>query len=52
VAPRSPAPGRALWERIARGVDVELLVRRPLTRDMNRRVEKLLDLARRVLEEE
>jgi hypothetical protein len=30
---------------------VELHVRRPLTRDTNRRVEKLLDLARQVFQE-
>jgi hypothetical protein len=31
---------------------VELHVRRPLTRDINRRVQKLLDLARQILQED
>jgi DNA-binding transcriptional MerR regulator len=43
--------GRSQWERIALAPDVELHVRRPLTRHTNRRVEKLLDLARQVLQE-
>jgi DNA-binding transcriptional MerR regulator len=51
----SPVPpstrGRSQWERISLAPDVELHVRRPLTREANRRVEKLLDLARQVLQE-
>jgi DNA-binding transcriptional MerR regulator len=46
------APTRAQWERISLTPDVELHVRRPLTREENRRVERLLDLARQILEEE
>lgn len=43
---------RSQWERIALTEDIELHVRRPLSRHANRRVEKLLDLARRIFEEE
>ena len=66
AAPAAPAPRRAeaspatpppatvksQWERIALAPDVELHVRRPLTRESNRRVERLLDLARQILQEE
>jgi len=48
---RTPTQGRSQWERIPLTPDVELHVRRPLTRDSNRRVEKLLDLARQILQE-
>ena len=57
----SPSPGSAIrylspvksqWERVSLAPDVELHVRRPLTRETNRRVEKLLDLARQILQEE
>jgi DNA-binding transcriptional MerR regulator len=61
LGPASPLPARAgkgapsthirsQWERIPLAADVELHVRRPLTRDTNRRVDKLVDLARRLLE--
>jgi hypothetical protein len=42
---------RSQWDRITLAPDVELHVRRPLTRDMNRRIEKLLDAARDLLKE-
>lgn len=45
-------PVKSQWERISLAPDVELHVRRPLTRETNRRVEKLLDLARHILQEE
>jgi DNA-binding transcriptional MerR regulator len=51
----APSPlhlGRSQWERIALAPDVELHVRRPLTREGNRRVERLLDLARTIFQEE
>jgi DNA-binding transcriptional MerR regulator len=51
-ASRSSTPIKSQWERISLAPDVELHVRRPLTRDANRRVEKLLDLARQILQEE
>jgi DNA-binding transcriptional MerR regulator len=51
--PRTPStPVKSQWERISLAPDVELHVRRPLTREANRRVEKLLDLARQILQEE
>ena len=46
------AASRSQWERIVLAPDVELHLRRPLTRETNRRVEKLLDLARQILQEE
>jgi hypothetical protein len=59
LATRSPEPPKSpsttvksQWERISLAQDVELHVRRPLTREANRRVEKLLDLARQILQEE
>jgi DNA-binding transcriptional MerR regulator len=45
-------PHRAQWERITLDPDVELHVRRPLTRQQNRRVERLISIARQLLEEE
>ena len=51
-AVRSSSPVKSQWERISLAPDVELHVRRPLTREANRRVEKLLDLARQILQEE
>jgi DNA-binding transcriptional MerR regulator len=49
---RTTTLGRSQWERIPLTPDVELHVRRPLTREANRRVEKLLDLARQTLLQE
>jgi DNA-binding transcriptional MerR regulator len=40
--PRPPATDRAQWERIALSPDVEIHVRRPLSREDNRRLEKLI----------
>jgi DNA-binding transcriptional MerR regulator len=51
-AAATTTPTRAQWERLALAPDVELHVRRPLTREINRRVEKLLSLARQIFEEE
>ncbi len=42
---------RSQWERITLAPDVELHVRRPLSRAQNRLVERLIELARRALEE-
>jgi hypothetical protein len=50
--PRASTPNRAQWERLSLAPDVELHVRRPLTREINRRVEKLLSLARQIFEED
>jgi DNA-binding transcriptional MerR regulator len=55
VAPAKPTamePDRAQWERITFGPDVELHVRRPLTRNHNKRVERLISIARELLEED
>ncbi len=50
--PPPPASGeRSQWERIRLTRDVELHVRRPLSREDNRRVERLVREARRMLEE-
>ena len=43
---------RSQWERIALTEDFELHIRRPLSRDANRRLERLLEQARRIFEEE
>lgn len=40
---------RENWERIAITPDIELHVRRPLSREMNRRIERLLAAARQIL---
>ncbi len=50
--PPSPEPDRAQWERISLDPDVELHVRRPLTRQLNKRVDRLIAIARQLLEEE
>jgi DNA-binding transcriptional MerR regulator len=43
---------RSQWERFVLAPDVELHVRRPLTRTQNRAVARLLEAARRLLEED
>ena len=43
---------RSQWERIALSEDFELHIRRPLSRDANRRLERLLEQARRIFHEE
>ena len=52
VEPPTPVPDRSHWERYALAPDVELHVRRPLTRSQNRAVVRLLEAARRILEED
>lgn len=47
--PGGPGPARSTWERIVLGPDVELHVRRPLSRPQNKLVERLIALARRLL---
>lgn len=49
--PEPPAPSRSQWDRIALAPDIELHVRRPLSREQNRLVERLVDAARRLFEE-
>ena len=51
----TPAPhehDRSQWDRISLNPDVELHVRRPLGRLKNRRVDRLIAIARQLLEEE
>lgn len=60
TAPAAPAPEtpaeprleRSQWERIELAPDVELHVRRPLARQMAKRVDRLVSIARDLLEEE
>ncbi len=52
AAPTPAVVTRSQWERIALVPDVELHIRRPLTREQNRRVERLLVAAREILQEE
>ena len=53
-APQAPssAPARSQWDRIPLDPDIELHVRRPLSRAQNRRVERLIALAQQLFEEE
>lgn len=44
-------PGRAQWDRITIAPDVEVHIRRPLTREQNKQVERLLEAARDIFEE-
>lgn len=43
---------RSIWDRVTLSEDVELHVRRPLTREQNRQVEQLLEAARHIFAEE
>jgi DNA-binding transcriptional MerR regulator len=52
LEPLPPNPERSQWERIAIEPDIELHVRRPLSRTQNRRVERLIAFARQLLEED
>ena len=46
------APERSQWERVALAPDVELHVRRPLSRGQNKLVERLVEHARRLFAED
>lgn len=48
---RPAEPDRAQWERIALDPDIEIHIRRPLTRQQTKRVERLISIARQLLEE-
>jgi Ca-activated chloride channel family protein len=53
AAPSSPvAVDRSQWERVALVPEIELHVRRPLSRTRNRQLERLLESARQILQEE
>ncbi len=45
-------PERSQWDRIQLDPDIELHVRRPLSRIQHKRVERLVELARQILEED
>ena len=46
-----PSPERSQWERLSLGENIELHIRRPLSRPEQRRVERLITIARQVLDE-
>jgi len=46
ASPVSPGPARSTWERVVLAPDVELHVRRPLSRAQNRLVDRLIEHAR------
>lgn len=48
----SPPAKRSQWDRIALADDVELHIRRPLSREQNRQVERLIDAARHIFQGE
>ena len=51
----SPTPTtveRSQWERVVLAPDVELHIRRPLSRTQNKRVDRLVTIARELLEED
>lgn len=50
--PSTEAPKRSQWERIALAPDIELHVRRPLSRTENKQVERLIDAARDIFTED
>ncbi|MFL5708369.1 MAG: MerR family transcriptional regulator [Chloroflexota bacterium] len=50
--PSAPSVDRSQWERIALSPDIELHVRRPLTRAHQKGVERLVTIARELLEED
>ncbi len=52
LAPRQLQPDRSHWERIALDPDIELHLRRPLTRRQNRAVSRIIGAAREILEED
>ena len=43
---------KSTWERIRLSRDVELSIRRPLTREQNKRIDRLLEAARLIFSEE
>jgi DNA-binding transcriptional MerR regulator len=45
-------PARSQWERLVLNPDVEIHVRRPLGRERNRQVERLVEAAREIFQEE
>lgn len=45
-------PSRSQWERVLLAQDIELHIRRPLSRVQNKKIERLLESAREILKEE
>ena len=52
VAAPAPPAERSQWERIVLAPDVELHIRRPLSRAQNKQVDRLVTIAREILEED
>ena len=50
--PPPDEPMRSQWERITLAPDIELHLRRPLSRAVNKQVDRLLDAARDIFEED
>ena len=49
----TPAPAdRSQWDRVVLSADVELHIRRPLSRSQNKQVDRLVTIARELLEED
>ena len=46
-----PIPDRSQWDRVRLTPDIELHIRRPLSRQQNKRVDRLIAIARELLEE-
>jgi DNA-binding transcriptional MerR regulator len=49
---KPPSTERSQWERIALSADVELHIRRPLSREQNRRLDRLIQQARDIFKED
>jgi DNA-binding transcriptional MerR regulator len=52
VPPAAPAIERSQWDRIALAPDIELHIRRPLVRAQQKQVDRLVTIARELLEED
>ena len=52
AAPEDRTSTRSQWERVTLAPDIELHIRRPLSRAVNKQVERVIDAARDSLEEE
>jgi DNA-binding transcriptional MerR regulator len=51
-AEATPSPSRSQWDRVVLTPDVELHIRRPLARSDQKRIERLITIARELLQEE
>ena len=50
--PVPASPERSQWERVVVGPDVEIHIRRPMSRRGQKQVERLITIAREMLEED